>query len=163
MYLTHLCWMKVSNEYSEAYDFRLKVPHHFSSRRIHTHSPCHPDLLGGGRRFHRRGKAQAAEVCHQLLQTSAAGLQGDKTWTFTPLVPSFLSPSLPTLLRLCTVGILHYQQLFQAQQKGVFPLNGLVMKIPRLITALKMIIFKLGSDKTGLVWWGLISMSTVVL
>lgn len=61
------------------------------------------------------------------------------TGLWTPVAPSFLR------CRLCTTPVLHYRQV---QQKGVFPLNGLVMKIPRLITSLKMIIFKLGGDKT---------------
>lgn len=43
-------------------------------RWVHGHSSGHPDLLGGGGRLLRGGKAQAAEVCHQLLQTSTAGL-----------------------------------------------------------------------------------------
>lgn len=79
-------------------------------------------------------------------------------WGFEPSPPSIFSPPC----RLCTTCI-HYWQVFQAQQKGVSRLNGLVMKILRLITALKMIIFKLGGDKTEPVWWGLISTSTVVI
>lgn len=43
-------------------------------RWVHGHSSGHPDLLGGGGRLLRGGEAQAAEVCHQLLQTSTAGL-----------------------------------------------------------------------------------------
>lgn len=129
-----------------------------SVRRVLGHSPSHPDLLGGCWRLHRWGKAQAAEVCHQLLQTSTAGLQGEDLPDLNfPLV----SPC--TCCRLYTTCFLHYWQVFQAQPKGVFPLNGLVMKIPRLITSLKMIIFKLGGDKTKAVWRGLISTSTVVL
>ncbi len=75
----------------------------------------------------------------------------------SPFSSSFL------LLRLCATCVLRYWHLFQAQQEGVLLLNGLVMKILRLITALKMIIFKLGDDKTQPTWWGLISTSAVVL
>ncbi len=68
-----------------------------SFRRVLGHSPSHPDLLGGGRRLHRRGKAQAAEVCHQLLQTSTAGLQGESLTDFPPF---FILPTL-TLQTVC--------------------------------------------------------------
>lgn len=54
----------------------LHFLHVWPFRWVHSHSSGHPDLLGGGGRLHRGGKAQAAEVRHQLLQTSAAGLQG---------------------------------------------------------------------------------------
>lgn len=55
----------------------LQFLHAVAFRWIHSHSSGHPDLLGGCGRLHRGGKAQAAEVRHQLLQTSAAGLQGE--------------------------------------------------------------------------------------
>lgn len=52
----------------------LYFPHAVAFRWVHSHSSGHPDLLGGGGWLLRGGKAQAAEVCHQLLQTSTAGL-----------------------------------------------------------------------------------------
>lgn len=66
-----------------------------SFRRVLGNSPGHPDLLGGCRRLHRRGKAQAAKVRHQLLQTSAAGLQGEgvRMLNFTPFASSDFLPA----------------------------------------------------------------------
>lgn len=55
-------------------------------RWIHSHSSRHPDLLGGCGRLHRGGKAQAAEVRHQLLQTSTARLQGEGRLILVSLV-----------------------------------------------------------------------------
>lgn len=62
------------SEITAIYIIYLYFPHAVAFRWIHSHSSGHPDLLGGGGQLLRGGKAQAAEVCHQLLQTSAAGL-----------------------------------------------------------------------------------------
>lgn len=64
-------------------------------RRVLGHSPSHPDLLGGGRRLHRRRKAQAAKVRHQLLQASTAGLQGEGLLILisTPFISSSVLPA----------------------------------------------------------------------
>ena len=117
-----------------------------SIRWVLSQSPCHPDLLAGGRRIHRRREAQAFEVCNQLLPTATAGLQGESL----PDVKVSLAPSLFLLLSLRlplptlhTTGMCRYQLALQSQQRGVFHPNGLVMKIARLIATRKNIIFQL--------------------
>lgn len=49
---------------------------HTLLRGLYNKSPSHTEFLGCGRKLHRHSETSTSEVCHKLLKTSTARLQG---------------------------------------------------------------------------------------